>query len=88
MHEYQSVSKFLERFNYHDVASLRHPGFNSAMIGVSTDNRAVYDYTKILEILRTDGMSDDQAVEFIDHIIIRGNNGTVSDPIIFHPLDY
>ena len=84
----RTAAEKLTENDYDNVIVLQNPDYAAALIGVSIDNRAVYDYSKMLECLREDGMTDDEAVEFIDYNTIRaiayaGSAG----PIIFHPLE-
>ena len=45
-----------------------NPDFNEAIIGVTTDDRAVYDYDLMVESLaKKDNMSLEEAQEFIDY---------------------
>jgi len=47
-------------------------GLSGAAIGVSQDNRIIYDYNKILEILQNrDGMTEEEAREWYDFNIVR-----------------
>ena len=57
----RTVNEKLTENDYDNVIVLQTPDFAAALIGVSIDNRAVYDYTKMLECLRVDGMTDEEA---------------------------
>ena len=71
-----------------NVIILTNPDYDAALIGVSTDNRAVYDYSKMLECRCADGMTDDEAVEFIEYNTVRAiAYAGPAGPIIFHPLE-
>lgn len=49
-----------------------NPDYDSAIIGVTHDDRVVYDYDKmIVSLMDTDGMSAEEAAEFIDYNTIR-----------------
>ena len=62
----------LEDLGYEDVIVFEDFSYDSALIGVSTDNRAVYSYSKMVEWLKDhERMSDDDAVEWIDYNTIR-----------------
>jgi hypothetical protein len=73
---------------YDDVLILTGYGYDDALIGVTEDNRAVYDYDKMVEWLcETEGMSPEEAVEWIDYNTLRalpyaGENA----PVIVFPL--
>ena len=60
----------LEDLGYEDVVVFSD--YESALIGVTIDNRAVYDYDKMIEyLIREDGMSGDEAIEWIEYNTIR-----------------
>ena len=48
--------------NYEDL--LIADGYDDAIIGVSTKEIVIYSIPKILEILKKDGMDEDEALEF------------------------
>lgn len=58
----------LEDYGYDEVIYLSDDRFLPALVGVTTDNRAVYDYGKIIEILQTEfRLSEQDAVEHADY---------------------
>lgn len=79
--------KLLEA-GYEDVVVLDNYSYDDALIGVTLDNRAVYDFDKMVEWLRTtEGFSEEEAVEWIEYNTIRalpyfGEEG----PIIIFPV--
>ena len=84
----RTAAEKLDQNDYDNVIIFQNPDYDAALIGVSIENRAVYDYTKMLECLREDGMTDDEAVEFIDFNTIRAvAYAGPAGPIIFHPLE-
>lgn len=57
---------------YEDVLIFENPSYDDALVGVSEDNRAVYDFDKMVDWLcEHDGMPHEEAVEFIEHNTIR-----------------
>lgn len=57
---------------YEDVLVFESPSYDEAFLGVSDSNRAVYDYDLMVECLaKSDGISEDEAREFIDFNTIR-----------------
>ena len=49
-----------------------NPSYSSALIGCSIDGNAIYDYDLMINYLvETDGMTTDEAVEFIDYNTLR-----------------
>ena len=53
-----------------DVILFDEPDYADAFIGISEDGRAVYDYDLMVKSLVDDGMTEEEAVEFIDYNII------------------
>ena len=79
---------WLLEHGYDNVVIFRDPDYASAIIGVTTDERAVYDYNKMVESLVREGMTEEEAVEWIDYNTIRalpyaGEEG----PIIMYPVE-
>lgn len=76
--------KLLEN-GYENVVILKDYDFETAFIGVSDDNRAVYDYDKMLSYLIDNGIcaNENTAIDYLYNGIIRWL-GTMSDkaPII------
>jgi hypothetical protein len=73
---------------YYDVVVFSNPGYDDALIGVTTDNQAVYDYDKMLEYLvNHDNMSEDEAADFISYNTLRAlPYAGESAPIIIYSL--
>lgn len=73
---------------YDGVAYLTNYSYDDALIGVSEDNRAVYDFEKMVYwLMREAKLSAEEAIEWIEYNTIRaityaGNNA----PIIMYPL--
>ena len=57
---------------YEDVIIFENPDYDSAIIGVSHDNRVIYDYDLMVNFLmNTESMNVEEAVNFIDYNTIR-----------------
>lgn len=76
-------------FGYEDVVYLVNYSYDNALIGVSSDNRAIYDYDKMVEwLIETENFSQEDAVEWIDYNTIRALSYMgAKAPIIMYPLD-
>lgn len=64
-------------------------GYDDAIIGVTDirgDNVVLYDISKILKILESQGMSSDEAVEFFEYNVAGAYMG-FQTPIYVHVLD-
>ena len=84
----RTAAEKLTQSDYDNVMVFQNPDYGPALIGVSIDNRAVYDYTKMLDVLRANGMTDDQAEEYLEFKTIHTlAYAGPAGPIIFHPLD-
>ena len=60
------VKKIIEDYGYEDVLILEEPAYETAFIGVSLSNQAVYDYDKMIEWLVTnENMDYESAADFI-----------------------
>ena len=73
---------------YEDVKYLVNFSYDDALIGVSHDGRAIYDYDKMIEwLMNTEGWDYIDAVEWIEFNTIRALPYMGEDaPIILHPL--
>lgn len=55
-----------------DAVLFENPNFDAAIIGVTEDGRAVYDYDLMIRVLQIeDGMSAEDAADFISYNSIR-----------------
>ena len=74
---------------FEDVIVLDNYSYDSALIGISDDNRAIYDYNKMIEwLIYEQDFTEEEAIEWIDYNTIRalpymGHNA----PIIMYPID-
>lgn len=62
----------LSDMGYDDAVVFENPDYDNAILGVTHDGRAVYDYDRMVGCLMDeDGMEYIDAVEFIDYNTIR-----------------
>lgn len=79
--------KILEA-GYEDVVILSNFSYDSALIGVTEDGRAVYDYERMVRwLIATEGWTQEEAIEWIEYNTIRalpymGDKA----PLIMYPL--
>lgn len=74
---------------YEGVVILRDYSYDDALIGVTEDNRAVYDYEKMIEwLMEHEGFETyEEAAEWIDYNTIRAlPYAGEGAPVIMHPL--
>lgn len=81
-----TAAEKLSEWGYEDVIIFDNPSYDHALIGVSDDNRAVYDYDKMVVWLAvTWCISQEEAMEFIEYNTIRAlPYAGASAPIVVH----
>lgn len=84
----QSAEERLEEAGYEDVTILKNFSYDTALVGVTTDNRAVYDYDKMVEwLVKQEGFSAEEAAEWIDYNTIRAlPYAGANSPIVMLPV--
>lgn len=84
-----NLEQVLFENGYEGMIYFTSPDYDEAFIGVSEDNRAVYDYDLMIEsLMKVQNWSYEEAVEWIEYNTIRalpyaGNDG----PIVIHRLE-
>ncbi len=63
--------KLLE-YDLEDAVYLTDEYYNDAAVGYSDDGRVIYDYNLLVDCLMKEGMSDIDAIEWVEYNIIRG----------------
>ena len=67
---------------------LESPDYDEAIVGVTNDDRVVYDYNQMAEcLMKEDGMEYEEAVEFIDFNTVRALPYMPNSPVVVYPLD-
>lgn len=74
---------------YEDLTVFDEPEYDDAIIGVTHDDRVVYDYFAMARILEErDGMTEEEAIEFIDYNTIRAiTYGGEKPPVVMFTLE-
>ena len=77
--------KLLEN-GYEGVKYLTDFSYDTALIGVSHDDRAIYDYELMVEwLMEEEDFTEEEAVEWIDYNTIRALSYMGEDgPIVLH----
>lgn len=75
---------------YDGIKYLTNYSYDDALIGVTDDGRAIYNYELMVEwLMNEEGWTDNEAVEWIEYNTIRAipyfGEGA---PIIMYPLGY
>lgn len=78
----------LQEAGWDDVVILKDYSYDDALVGVTEDGRAVYDYGKmVLWLMETEGMAEDEAIEWVEYNTIRALPYFGPDaPIIMYSL--
>lgn len=64
--------EILNEHGFEGAIVFENPSYDSAIIGVSHDDRVVYSFEKMVEcLMEQDNMSYEDAVEFIEYNTIR-----------------
>lgn len=73
---------------YEDVIIFENYSYDDALIGVTEDGRAVYDFDRMVRwLVDTEGFSDEEAIEWIEYNTIRALPYMGEEaPIIMYPL--
>lgn len=88
-----TIKEQLEKYYIEDeeasIVLFESPSYDDAFIGLTLDNRAVYDYDKMIEcLMKEDDMSYEEAIEFIDYNSLRSLSyiGEKAPVVIQNPL--
>lgn len=74
---------------YEDVVIFKDEGYDDALIGISEDGRAIYDFDLMVEwLMKVDGITSEEAMEWIEYNTIRSLPYTGSGaPIIMYRIE-
>lgn len=74
---------------YEDVVIFTDYSYDDALVGITEDNRAVYDYNRMVTwLMKKEGLTRDQAIEWIEYNTIRALDYFGPEaPIVMTPLD-
>ena len=74
---------------YEDVIIFENYSYDDALIGVTEDGRAVYDFDRMVRwLVDTEGFTDEEAIEWIEYNTIRALPYMGEEaPIIMYPLE-
>ena len=82
----EEVFDWLEDNGYSEKPGWRE--FAKALVGITTDDRLVYSYERIVEcLMETDNMSDEDAIDYVDYNVVGALNPHIEEsPIIIHEI--
>lgn len=68
----EELKEYLVENGYEDSVVFESPDYVSAVIGVSSDGRVVYDFDLMVrDLMVKDGMEEIDAIEFIEYNTVR-----------------
>lgn len=73
---------------FEDILILKNFSYDSALVGISDDGRAIYDFEKMVEwLMLSEGFKEDEAIDWVCYNTLRaipymGNKA----PIVMHRL--
>lgn len=71
------------------ILMFSNPDFAGAIIGISSDDRVIYDYDKMIQdLMQTEDLSEIDAIEFINYNTIRSLPYYDNAPIILQIKNY
>lgn len=84
-----SIEEVLLEEGYEGVKFLTNYDYETALVGVSTTGRTVYDYNRmVVWLMEHEGFTEEEAVEWIDYNTLRAIPYMGPDgPIIYYPLE-
>ena len=83
-----TAAERLANADYIDVVIFENPDYDDALIGVTSDHRAVYDFDRMVAFLVGDeGMTAEEAIEFIEYNTIRALPYIENAPVIVYGLE-
>ena len=73
---------------HEDSVIFEAPDYDEAIVGVTDEGQVVYDYDKMVQCLvDDDGMTWEEAIDFIEYNTIRTLPYVQNPPIIMHKLN-
>ena len=68
-----------------EIMLFSNPDFASAIVGISSDNRVIYDYDLMVkDLMNVDKISEIDAIEFIDYNTLRSLPYYSNSPIVLY----
>lgn len=68
----EEIKEYIKEMEYESVTLFEIPTYDTACIGISEDERAVYDYDLMVQhLMEKDGMTSEEAEDFIGYNTIR-----------------
>lgn len=84
-----SKTELINELGYEDLVLLEPRQYlDDAIVGLSHDNKVIYDYNKLIECFKKgEGWTDEEAIEWVDYNTLRALPYEHNSPIILFGLD-
>lgn len=85
-----SNKALLEELGYSDSIVFSNPDYDAAIVGISSDDRVIYDYDEMIACLMLeDDMTTEEAMDFIDYNTLRAlPYAGEGAPIVVYKLNF
>ena len=85
----EELKERLVDLGYEDSIVLENPDYASAVVGVDSNGRVIYDFNLMVDhLVKKDGISSEEAIEFIEYNTIRALlYAGEKCPIIMYPME-
>lgn len=83
----EEIKAYIADQGLEEVVIFENPDYSTAFIGVSDEDRAVYDYEKMVEFLMTEEhMVEEEARDFISFNTLRSLPYVENGPVVVFPV--
>ena len=84
---FKELNELITDNGYEDVLLFDSPSYVDAFIGISDDNRAIYDFDLMVEcLIKDDDIDASSAIEFIEYNTLRALPYYKNSPIIKYSI--
>ena len=84
---FKELNELITDNGYEDVLLFDSPSYVDALIGISDDNRAIYDFDLMVEcLIKEDDIDASSAIEFIEYNTLRTLPYYENSPIIKYSI--
>lgn len=84
---FEELNELITDNGYEDIPLFKHPSYVDAFIGISDDNRAIYDFDLMVEcLIKEDDIDASSAIEFIEYNTLKALPYYKNPPIIKYSI--
>ena len=86
----RSAEEKILNAGFEDIIILKNFSYDTALVGISDDRRAIYDFNKMVQwLMRVEGFDETEAIEWIEYNTIRAlPYAGAKAPIVAFEEDY